>query len=227
VSASSRHLCLFDLDGTLIVEDSNALFGAFLARIGWVDGVAFARCQQQFHDQYSAGQLDLSAYIDFTTAPWRSRSWSQALAARARFMTEDMAHRLQPQALALVRRHLDRGDLVALVTATNEFVTAPIAAAFGVSHLLGVQLERDAEGHCTGAICGTPTFREGKVTRVGEWLAGLGRDWADFDTITVYSDSSNDLPLLECATHPVATNPVPALEATARERGWRILQLLT
>ena len=111
------------------------------------------------------------------------------------------------------------------MTATNDFITAPIAAAFGIEHLIALRLQRGADGRYNGRIDGTPTYREGKVTRVGEWLAGMGRDWGDFASISVYSDSTNDLPLLERAHHPVATNPSPALEALARARRWRILRL--
>jgi HAD superfamily hydrolase (TIGR01490 family) len=132
---------------------------------------------------------------------------------------------LTPQARALVRRHQDAGDLVAVVTATNEFVTRPIAQAFGVPELLAIELERDAGGAITGAIKGVPTYQHGKVARVEQWLAARQAGWDDFDRITVYSDSINDLPLLERATHPVATNPSAALEAVATERGWAILRL--
>jgi HAD superfamily phosphoserine phosphatase-like hydrolase len=114
---------------------------------------------------------------------------------------------------------------VAIVTATNEFITRPIAQAFGVPDLLAIELERDAAGAATGAIRGVPTYQDGKVTRVGQWLAAQGAGWDDFGRITVYSDSINDLPLLERATDPVATNPSAALEAVATERGWRILRL--
>jgi HAD superfamily hydrolase (TIGR01490 family) len=132
---------------------------------------------------------------------------------------------LKPAAFELVRRHQERGDLVAIVTATNEFVTTPIAAALGVEHLLAVQLERESDGRWLGRIRGTPTFRDGKVGRVHDWLQGLGHRLGDFATVSVYSDSPNDLPLLEMATHPVATNPSPALEAVAQQRGWPILRL--
>ena len=113
----------------------------------------------------------------------------------------------------------------ALVTATNDFITAPIARAFGIDALIAVRLERDAGGTITGRIDGTPSYRDGKVVRVEQWLAGFGQRWQDFGRISVYSDSVNDLPLLERADDPVATNPSPALEAIARERGWRILRL--
>ena len=121
--------------------------------------------------------------------------------------------------------HQARGDLVALVTATNDFVTAPIARALGIADLIAVRLERGAGGTITGRIDGTPSYREGKVVRVEQWLAERGGSWADYQRISVYSDSVNDLPLLERATDAVATNPTPALQTIAAERGWRLLRL--
>jgi HAD superfamily hydrolase (TIGR01490 family) len=132
---------------------------------------------------------------------------------------------LTETAMALVRRHSAAGDLLAVVTATNEFVTAPIAEAFGIEHLIAVKLQRDATGRFTGAIDGVPSFQAGKIRRVDEWLVGLGRQWADFERVTFYSDSINDLPLLERVSRPVATNPTPALEAIAHERSWPVLRL--
>lgn len=222
---TERHLCLFDLDGTLIPTDSDHAFGSFMVDIGWADGEAFRRANDRFYADYQAGCLDLHAYIAFATSVWRSRPLAEAEAARERFMAEVMAPMIRPEAQALVREHQDRGDLVAIVTATNVFVTTPIARAFGVEHLLAVNLRRDAAGAYLGEVDGVPTFREGKVARVDAWLAGLGHRRADFASVSVYSDSGNDLPLLELATHPVATNPAPSLEAVARERGWRILRL--
>lgn len=131
---------------------------------------------------------------------------------------------IKAQALALVKQHQAAGDQVVIVTATNEFVTRPIATAFGVTELIAVELERDAHGLLTGEIRGTPSFREGKVTRVQQWLADRGLDWDTVET-TFYTDSLNDLPLLEKVTHPVATNPDDRLRAIATERGWRILEL--
>lgn len=227
VPGAARHLCLFDLDGTLIPIDSDHTFGDYLISIGWADADEFKRRNDAFYADYQAGCLDLDAYIDFATSVWRSRPLAEAEAVRARFMRDVMALQFTPQAFELVREHQARGDLVAIVTATNEFVTAPIAAAFGVDHLLAVQLEREADGAWSGRIRGTPTFRDGKVDRVHDWLSGLGHQLADFVSVSVYSDSPNDLPLLEMATHPVATNPSPALEATAQERGWRILRLFS
>lgn len=218
-------LALFDLDGTLLPTDSDHAFGEFMVAIGWADGAQWRARNDAFYADYQAGRLDLDAYVDFATSAWRTRPEAEALAARERFMREVIAPQLHPRAHDLVRRHRDAGELVAIVTATNEFVTAPIAAAFGVEHLIAVQLERDGDGRVTGRVRGVPSFREGKVRRVDDWLAALGHRWADFERVSFYSDSTNDLPLLERASDPVATNPTPALAAIAQERGWRTLHL--
>jgi HAD superfamily hydrolase (TIGR01490 family) len=218
-------LALFDLDGTLLPTDSDHAFGEFMVAIGWADGAQWRARNDAFYADYQAGRLDLDAYVDFATSAWRTRPEADALAARERFMREVIAPQLHPRARDLVRRHRDAGELVAIVTATNEFVTAPIAAAFGVEHLIAVQLERDGDGRITGRVRGVPSFREGKVRRVDDWLASLGHRWADFERVSFYSDSTNDLPLLERASDPVATNPTPALAAIAHERGWRTLHL--
>jgi HAD superfamily hydrolase (TIGR01490 family) len=223
----SRQLTLFDLDDTLIPLDSDHEWGQFLIRLGWVDGDAFRRRNDEFFALYKAGRLDVHAYIAFATEPLRARPHDELAAAQARFMTEVIEPNLRPAALELVREHQARGDRVALVTATNEFVTTPIARAFGIPDLIAIRLERDAGGTITGRIAGVPSYREGKVARVDEWLAAQGARWRDFDRTTVYSDSPNDLPLLERATDPVATNPSPALADIAKARGWRILNLFT
>jgi HAD superfamily hydrolase (TIGR01490 family) len=219
------NLTLFDLDGTLIPHDSDHAFGSFMVDIGWADGEAWRRRNDEFFAEYQAGVLNLDAYIDFATSVWRTRPLEEAMAARQRFMAEVMQPMLTETAMALVRRHSAAGDLLAVVTATNEFVTAPIAEAFGIEHLIAVKLQRDAIGRFTGAIDGVPSFQAGKIRRVDEWLVGLGRQWADFERVTFYSDSINDLPLLERVSRPVATNPTPALEAIAHERSWPVLRL--
>jgi HAD superfamily hydrolase (TIGR01490 family) len=216
---------LFDLDDTLLPIDSDHAWGEFLTRIGWVDAAEFARRNDAFYAQYKAGQLDIHEYIAFATEPLRAHTAAECDDAHRRFMAEVIAPALRASARELVQSHQARGDLVALVTATNDFVTAPIAQAFGIDHLLAVRLARDVGGTITGRIKGTPSYREGKVTRVTEWLAGQGATWADFERISVYSDSVNDLPLLERATEPVATNPTPALRSLAEARRWRILKL--
>lgn len=218
-------LALFDLDGTLIEGDSDHGFSEFLIALGWVDGDEFHRRNNEFYKHYQAGCLDIHAYIDFATAPWRERAADEQRQAMQRFMAEVMAPQIKPAALELVRAHQAAGDVVAIVTATNEFITRPIADAFGVADLIAVRLERDAAGRVTGRIDGVPSFREGKIARVDQWLAAQGRRWEEFTHTVFYSDSTNDLPLLERASEPVATNPGPALATIAAERGWRILKL--
>ena len=219
------NLTLFDLDGTLIPGDSDHAFGDFMVRIGWADGGEWLRRNDAFYAQYQAGELNLPEYIAFATSVWRSRPLDEALAARQRFMAEVMQPMMRDNARALVRQHQERGDLVAIVTATNEFVTTPIAEAFGVPDLIAVQLERDATGHYNGAIRGVPSFQAGKITRVEQWLAGQGRALKDFEQVHFYSDSVNDPPLMERVSHPIATNPSAALAQIAQTRGWPILNL--
>ena len=222
---TARNLTLFDLDGTLIAGDSDHSFGEFMVAIGWADGHSWRRRNDEFYATYLAGALDVHAYVDFATSVWRGRTPQEQADVHARYMREVIAPMLTPQAMALVKKHQDDGDLVAIVTATNEFVTRPIADAFGVPELLAIELERDADGAVTGAIKGVPTYQHGKVTRVEQWLAAQSAGWGDFDRISVYSDSINDLPLMAQATDPVATNPSAALESVAAERGWRLLRL--
>ncbi|MDP1899374.1 MAG: HAD family hydrolase [Rubrivivax sp.] len=218
------NLALFDLDGTLIPKDSDHAFGEFIITLGWADAGDFRRRNDDFYDDYTAGRLDIEAYVEFATAPWRDRSNSELLKATERFVETVVRPMLAPQALALVQRHQRAGDVVAIVTATNDFVTRPIAQALGVSELIATELARDELGRVTGAIHGVPSFREGKVTRVQQWLARRGLALEGFSRSTFYSDSTNDLPLLERVSEPVATNPGPALERIALERGWPVLK---
>lgn len=217
-------VALFDLDHTLLPLDSDYAWGNFTLARGWVDADHFQRANDAFYAQYQAGQLDVHAYVRFATAALVQRGPEQAAQAHADFMREVIAPALRPAARALVDAHVQRGERVAIVTATNEFVTRPIAQALGVAELIAVELERDASGWYTGAIHGVPSFREGKVTRVAQWLARQGWGWADVHTC-FYSDSFNDLPLLEHVDEPVATNPDARLRALAQERGWRALEL--
>ena len=218
-------LALFDLDGTLLDGDSDHAFCQFVVALGWADTQAFARQNDAFYADYLTGRLDVHAYIDFATAPWRERSTADLAQASRRFMAEVVQPMLKPAARALVQRHRDQGDRLALVTATNDFVTRPIAQSLGIETLIATELERDAQGRATGAIAGVPAFREGKVTRVQNWLAAEGLSLDSFERSLFYSDSTNDLPLLERVSHPVATNPGPALERLAAQRGWPILRL--
>jgi len=220
-------LALFDLDGTLIAKDSDHAFGEFVIAQGWADQQTFRRRNDGFYADYLADRLDIHAYIDFATAPWRDRPADELALASQRFIDLVVRPTLHPAALALVQRHRDAGDMVAVVTATNDFVTRPIARLFGVHELIATELQRDAAGRATGRIEGVPAFRDGKVTRVRQWLAARGLALEAFECSTFYSDSTNDLPLLECVSEPVATNPGPALERIAQERGWPVLKLFT
>lgn len=217
-------VALFDLDHTLLPIDSDYCWGEFTQQIGWTDPVEFKRRNDEFYAHYVAGTLDVHDYVRFAVEALRLRGAAAYEEAHARFMREWIHPRLLAPALDLVRGHQEQGDLVAIVTATNELVTRPIAAALGVPELIAVELERDAAGWITGAIAGVPSMREGKVVRVTRWLADRGLDWPDVET-TFYSDSTNDLPLLERVDHPVATNPDSRLRSIALERGWRILDL--
>ena len=218
------NLALFDLDHTLLPLDSDQSWGEFTLSLGWVDEATFRAQNDAFYADYHAGCLDIHDYVRFATQSVRIQGPEVAALAHRRFMDEVIAPAMHPSALALVKHHRDQGDTLVMVTATNEFVTTPIAKAFGMDVLLAVELVRDDQGLITGEIQGVPTLREGKVTRVTQWLASQGLDWSQVHA-TFYSDSTNDLPLLEKVQVPVATNPVPSLRRTAQERGWRILDL--
>lgn len=217
-------LALFDLDHTLLPLDSDHGWGEFSIAIGWCDRAEFGRRNDEFFADYLAGRLDVPDYVRFATESVVQRGPEAAAAAHARFMEEVIRPAMRPAAVQLVQSHLDAGDMVAITSATNEFVTRPIAEAFGVHELLATELARDAGGWYTGAIAGIPNMREGKVVRMGAWLAARGLDWDGVES-TFYSDSMNDLPLLEKVNHPVATNPDARLRALAQERGWRVLDL--
>ncbi len=217
-------LALFDLDHTLLPIDSDYSWGVFTQEIGWTEPALFKQKNDAFYEHYKAGTLDIHDYVRFATEAVRQRGPAQAAAAHQRFMREVVGPELLPQSLDLLRSHQRRGDEVVIVTATNEFVTRPIAHAFGVEHLIAVELERGSDGWITGEIRGVPSARDGKVTRVEQWLAARGRSWSDVES-TFYSDSFNDIALLEKVDHPVATNPDARLRAIAQARGWRILEL--
>ena len=216
---------MFDLDHTLLPLDSDYEWGEFTIRIGWRDAAEFGRRNAAFYADYQAGRLNVPDYVRFATEAVRERGPQEAAQAHARFMQEVIAPAIRPQALALLRRHQEAGDQVLIITATNEFVTRPIAQALGVPELLALELERGPDGWYTGEIAGEATMREGKVRRMARWLAERGLAWDTVDS-TFYSDSMNDVPLLEKVNTPVATNPDERLRALAAERGWRVLDLL-
>jgi HAD superfamily hydrolase (TIGR01490 family) len=219
------NLTLFDLDHTLLPLDSDYEWGQFMCRIGAVEPVEFARRNAEFYEQYQAGTLDPVEYLEFAFGNLARFPRSQLDAWHRQFMDEVIRPAMRPAARDLVRRHLDAGDLVMIITATNRFVTAPIAQAFGVAHLIAAEPVLDENGEITGAFRGTPPYGAGKVANLRHWLEARGQALGDFATSTFYSDSQNDIPLLSEVTHPVATNPNARLSAHAKAQGWPILNL--
>jgi HAD superfamily hydrolase (TIGR01490 family) len=218
-------LALFDLDHTLLPIDSDYEWGQFLVRHDVVDAVEYGRSNDAFFAQYQAGTLDPVAYLEFALGTLAGFAPATLQRLQADYMAEVIRPAIKPAATALLQRHRDAGDLVAIITATNAFVTAPIAAALGVEHLIAARPELDAEGHPTGRLAGTPTQGQGKVTHMHAWLDGLGRPFDGFERSYFYSDSHNDIPLLSVVSHPVATNPSAKLAQHATALGWPLLHL--
>jgi HAD superfamily hydrolase (TIGR01490 family) len=220
-----KNLALFDLDHTLLPLDSDHEWGEFLARVGAVDGAAYRARNDAFFAQYNAGVLDPVEYLEFALGTLASFPRHELESLHARYMREVIEPAIKPQALKLVREHQDAGDLVAIITATNHYITAPIAAAFGVEHHIAAMPERDADGKLTGRLAGTPTSGPGKITHMHAWLERLGQPFGSFGRSHFYSDSHNDIPLLSIVSHPVATNPSAALASHAQQQGWPTIQL--
>ena len=217
-------LALFDLDDTLLSGDSDYEWAQFLIERGVLERAEYEAKNDRFFLQYKAGALDIREFLQFQLAPLARYPCEKLDEWRGEFMRTRIAPIIRAKGLELVRRHLGHGDLCAIVTSTNAFITAPIAREFGVEHLIATELEV-ADGMFTGKPSGTPSFREGKITRVEEWLADQGRILASFTAIWFYSDSQNDLPLLEYVTHPVAVDPDEVLRREAVKRGWQIISL--
>ena len=218
-------LALFDLDHTLLPIDSDHEWGQFLVRIGAVDAATFARRNDDFFAQYQAGTLDPVEYLEFALGTLSGFPRAKLAQMQAQFMTEVIVPAIRPAALALLKKHQDAGDLVAIVTATNHFVTAPIARALGVEHLIAAMPELDADGNVTGRLLGTPTQGAGKIVHTKAWLEKMGKALEDFDTVYFYSDSHNDLPLMSIVSHPIATNPNATLKTHATAQGWPLIDL--
>ena len=214
-------LAIFDLDHTLLDGDSDYLWGRYLARRGIVDGASYERDNRRFYAQYRRGALDMTAYLAFSLAPLAAHRLEQLHAWRADFLHTVIRPLITPAARALVEKHRGAGDTLLVITATNRFVTQPIVAEFGIPHLLATELEQNARGY-TGRGRGVPCFREGKVVRLNAWLADTGETLAG---ACFYSDSHNDLPLLEKVARPVAVDPDETLRRHAAGRGWPVISL--
>jgi HAD superfamily hydrolase (TIGR01490 family) len=215
-------LALFDLDNTLLAGDSDFEWAQFLIEQGVLDREVYEARNQYFYDQYKAGTLDIRQFLDFQLKPLARHPRAVLDMWHREFMQRKILPIIRESARALVARH--RGDLRAVVTATNSFVTAPIAREFEIEHLIATEPEQH-DGEFTGAVNGTPCFREGKVERVEAWLLAHGRSLAAFDETWFYSDSLNDLPLLTRVTHPVAVDPDETLRAHALRHGWPVMTL--
>lgn len=215
-------LALFDLDNTLLAGDSDYEWAQFLIEHGVLDRGIYEARNQAFYDQYKAGTLDIHEFLDFQLRPLAQHPRKVLDAWHADYMRLKILPMIRPAARTLVDRH--RNETRVMITATNSFVTAPIAREFGIEHLIATEPEvRD--GEFTGGVAGVPCFREGKVARLEAWLASRGESKKSIIKSIFYSDSHNDLPLLELVTHPVAVDPDPALRTQAEARGWPILSL--
>ncbi len=215
-------LALFDLDNTLLAGDSDFEWAQFLIDCGVLDRATYEARNQAFYDQYKAGTLDIHEFLDFQLKPLSQYPRPVLDGWHAEYMRERILPMIRDSARALVDQH--RGEVRVIITATNSFVTAPIARAFGIEHLIATEPEvRD--GAFTGGVSGTPCFREGKVERLEGWLAARGESLKNVLKSTFYSDSHNDLPLLEQVGHPVAVDPDAALRAHAAARGWPVISL--
>lgn len=218
------NLALFDLDNTLLSCDSDFEWAQFLITKGVLDREVHAAKNQDFYDAYKAGVLDIHAFLEFQLAPLARHSRTELDAWHREFMATSILPRISTAARVLVDRHRTAGDLCAIVTATNSFVTGPICREFGIPHLVAT-IPAQLDGQFSGAPRGTPSFREGKIERVEAWLESLGLWWGAFERSTFYSDSLNDLPLLAKVSYPIAVDPDDTLRAHASKLGWPILSL--
>ncbi|MDP1526142.1 MAG: HAD family hydrolase [Rhodocyclaceae bacterium] len=218
------NLALFDLDNTLLAGDSDFEWAQFLISKGVLDREVHEAKNQAFYDDYKAGTLDIHAFLEFQLAPLARHARKELDAWHREFIATRIRPIIGSAARALVQRHLDTGDLCAIVTATNSFVTGPICREFAIPHLVATVPAQEG-GQFTGAPRGLPAFREGKITRVDAWLESLGLWWGSFEQSWFYSDSLNDLPLLAKVSHPVAVDPDDTLRAHAAAHGWPILSL--
>lgn len=217
-------LALFDLDNTLLNGDSDFEWSQFLIRIGILDRELFEVKNQTFYDQYKAGTLDIHEFLDFQLKPLSRHSRKVLDDWHEQFMAESVMPMVTSQSRELVKQHLDAGDVCVIITATNSFVTAPIAQVFGIEHLIATEPEH-IDGQFTGRVADVPCFREGKITRLDNWLAARGWTLDNCEDSVFYSDSMNDLPLMCKVKHPVAANPDATLRAYAEQHGWPIISL--
>ena len=218
------HLALFDLDNTLLAGDSDYEWTQHLLSKGILDRETFEARNKEFYEQYKAGKLNIVEFLDFQLQSLARNSRADLEAWHDEFMSERILPMLNQKSRDLVKQHQENGDICALVTATNSFVTGPICRELRIDHLIAT-IAAQENGQFTGKPRGIPSFREGKITRVESWLESLGLWWSSFERSWFYSDSLNDLPLLSMVSDPVAVNPDDTLHAHAKAEGWMILNL--
>jgi HAD superfamily hydrolase (TIGR01490 family) len=211
-------LALFDLDNTLLADDSDYRWGCFLVEKGLVDKAAYDEANKRFYDDYKKGTLDIYEFLAFSLKPLTQYPTKKLLGLHKEFMQKHIVPVMTEKGMAQIQQHRDAGDITVIITATNRFVTGPIAEAFRVDDLIATDPEI-IDGRYTGKVAGIPCFQEGKVSRLKLWLESTSHD---LENSTFYSDSHNDLSLLEIVTTPVAVDPDDALRATALEKNWEI-----
>ena len=218
------NLALFDLDNTILAGDSDYNWSRFLIQEGYLDGAIHAEKNEKFYADYKAGTLDIYAFVEFQFKPLARNPRTVLNQLLKKYVEEVIKPMITEKARALVKRHQDEGDLIIVITATNSFITRPIAELFGIENLIGTDPE-EKEGEFTGKVSGLPSFKEGKVTRLEAWLKGKNLSLASFEQSYFYSDSHNDLPLMQKVTHPVAVDSDDVLSEYAKSKGWPQISL--
>ena len=214
-------LAIFDLDNTLIAGDSDHLWGEFLVENKLVDAEYFKQKNYEFYQDYVERKLDIYKYIEFSLSPLTQHSMAKLDELHQQFMKSHIKPIMLPKAKALIESHREKGDTLLVITATNRFVTAPIVEAFGIENLLAIEVEV-VDGHYTGKSFGVPSFKEGKVTRLNDWLA---ENTLSLEGAYFYSDSHNDIPLLENVDHPVVVDGDDQLLEHAKTNNWKCISL--
>ena len=218
------NLALFDLDNTILAGDSDYNWSRFLIQEGYLDGAIHAEKNEKFYADYKAGTLDIYAFVEFQFKPLARNPRTVLNQLLKKYVEEVIKPMITEKARALVKRHQEEGDLIIVITATNSFITKPIAELFGIKNLIGTDPE-EKEGEFTGKVSGLPSFKEGKVTRLEAWLKGKNLSLASFENSYFYSDSHNDLPLMQKVTHPVAVDSDDILSEYATSKGWPQISL--
>ncbi len=217
------NLAIFDLDFTLILGDSDVAWPRFLMDNGLLERAVFEAKNDHFFEQYQQGIMEIDEYLTFQLAPLAFFSKEKLHVLHQQFMHDCIVPIIPQGARDLVKQHQDNGDEVLVITATNRFIVTPIVAQFGITELIAVELEEDKKGQFTGRYVGVPSFREGKITRLNQWLDKRSQTLKDFECVLFYSDSHNDLPLLNLVNTPVAVNPDDILRAYAKDKQWQII----